>query len=92
MTRTTRPAGETASSGGLGHGDGTRELAYGVRMPACPRGSSIRLVRDGDDRRGRLVYVCRSCGRQATADSPSLVSEHRLPREVILLAVRDYLY
>src|SRR5712691_11635758 len=31
------------------------------------------------------------CGKHATAESASLVSGHRLPRDVILLAVRYYL-
>jgi transposase, IS6 family len=35
--------------------------------------------------------VCRACGRHATADSASLISGHRFPRDVILLAVRYYL-
>jgi DNA-binding XRE family transcriptional regulator len=36
--------------------------------------------------------ICASgCGRHATTESPSLVSGHRFPRDVILLAVRYYL-
>jgi transposase-like protein len=37
------------------------------------------------------VYACGACGRHATAESASLVSGHRFPRDVILLAVRYYL-
>jgi IS6 family transposase len=37
------------------------------------------------------VYVCDECGRYATTDSLSLVSGHRFPRDVILLALRYYL-
>jgi len=37
------------------------------------------------------VYVCAGCGRHATDDSTSLVSGHRFPRDIILLAVRYYL-
>ena len=35
--------------------------------------------------------MCGGCGRHATAESLSLVSGHRFPRDVILLAVRYYL-
>jgi IS6 family transposase len=37
------------------------------------------------------VYACATCRRHATAESLSLVSGHRFPRDVILLAVRYYL-
>jgi transposase-like protein len=37
------------------------------------------------------VYACAGCGRHATAESASLVSDHRFPRDIILLAVRYYL-
>jgi IS6 family transposase len=60
-------------------------------MCACPRCSSSDLTRDGHDERGRVVYACAGCGRHATAESKSLVSGHRFPRDVILLAVRYYL-
>src|SRR3977135_2311422 len=60
-------------------------------MSSCPRCSSSNLTRDGHDERGRVVYACAACGRHATAGSASLVSGHRFPREVILLAVRYYL-
>src|SRR6516165_7062329 len=60
-------------------------------MRSCPRCSSVDLVRDGQDQRGRVVYVCGGCGRHATAESMSLVSGHRFLRDVILLAVRYYL-
>ena len=43
------------------------------------------------DERGRVVYACAGCGRHATTESTSLVSGHRFPRDVILLAVRYYL-
>jgi len=58
---------------------------------SCPRCSSSDLTRDGHDRRGRVIYVCAGCRRHATAESLSLVSRHRFPRDVILLAVRYYL-
>src|SRR3979411_2364705 len=60
-------------------------------MYSCPRCSSADLTRDGHDERGRVVYACAGCGRHATAESVSLVSGHRFPRDVILLAVRYYL-
>src|SRR3984893_16694345 len=60
-------------------------------MCSCPRCSSADLTRDGHDERGRVVYACAGCGRYATAESASLVSGHRFPRDVILLAVRYYL-
>src|SRR6266852_9745188 len=60
-------------------------------MRSCPRCSSSLLTRDGHDERGRIVYACAGCGRHATAESASLVSGHRFPRDVILLAVRYYL-
>ena len=60
-------------------------------MPACPYCSSLDLTRDGHDQRGRVVRVCRACGRHATSESTSLVAGHRFPREIILLAVRYYL-
>jgi transposase-like protein len=37
------------------------------------------------------VYACAGCGRHATTESASLVSGHRFPRDIILLAVRYYL-
>jgi len=60
-------------------------------MSSCPRCSSSDLTRDGHDAHGRVVYACAGCGRHATAESVSLVSGHRFPRDVILLAVRYYL-
>src|SRR6202162_5976746 len=60
-------------------------------MRSCPRCSSSDLNRDGHDERGRVVYACAGYGRHATPDSPSLVSGHRFPRDIILLAVRYYL-
>src|SRR5205823_6320485 len=53
--------------------------------------SSSDLTLDGHDDRGRVVYACAGCGRHATDESASLVSGHRFPRDVILLAVRYYL-
>jgi transposase-like protein len=60
-------------------------------MRSCPRCSSSSLTRDGHDQRGRSIHLCGACGRHATADSTSLVSGHRFPRDIILLAVRYYL-
>src|SRR5215470_15540331 len=60
-------------------------------MRLCPRCSSSKLTRDGHDQRGRVVYACTGCGRHTTAQSLSLVSGHRFPRDIILLAVRYYL-
>src|SRR5213080_3411341 len=60
-------------------------------MPACPYCSSSDLTRDGHDQRGRPIHACGACGRHATSESVSLVSGHRFPRDVILLAVRYYL-
>lgn len=60
-------------------------------MTVCPYCSSTDLTRDGYDQRGRAVRACRTCGRHATSESASLVSGHRFPRDVILLAVRYYL-
>ena len=60
-------------------------------MRLCPRCSSVDLTRDGHDQRGRVVYACAGCGRHATTESLRLVSGHRFPRDVILLAVRYYL-
>src|SRR6266498_1462750 len=60
-------------------------------MPACPHCFSSDVTRDGHDQRGRAIRACRACGRHATADSTSLVSGHRFPRDIILLAVRYYL-
>src|SRR5258708_38744104 len=60
-------------------------------MRSCPRCSSTNLTRDGHDQRGRPIHACGACGRHATAESTSLVSGHRFPRDIILLAVRYYL-
>jgi len=60
-------------------------------MPACPYCSSSDLTRDGHDQRGRVKRACRACGRHATSESTSLVTGHRFPRDIILLAVRYYL-
>src|SRR5438094_8553471 len=60
-------------------------------MCLCPRCSSSDLRRDGHDDSGLVVYACAGCGRHATDESASLVSGHRFPRDVILLAVRYYL-
>src|ERR1700693_3839568 len=60
-------------------------------MRSCPRCSSSDLNRDGHDECGRVVYACAGCGRHATTESASLVSGHRFPRDVILVAVRYYL-
>src|SRR5882762_9235371 len=60
-------------------------------MPVCPYCWSSDLTRDGHNQRGRMVRVCRACGRHATSDSTSLVAGHRFPRAIILLAVRYYL-
>jgi transposase-like protein len=58
---------------------------------SCPRCSSVHVTRDGHAQRGRVVYACAGCGRHATTESLSLISGHRFPRDVILLAVRYYL-
>src|SRR5205807_6973683 len=42
-------------------------------------------------RSGRPIHACGACRRHATAGSTSLVSGHRFPRDIILLAVRYYL-
>src|SRR6266853_367646 len=60
-------------------------------MCSCPRCASSDLTRDGHDERGRGGYACAGCGGHATAGPASLVSGHRFPRDVILLAVRYYL-
>ena len=60
-------------------------------MRSCPLWSSSNLTRDGHNQRGRPIHDCGACGRHATAESSSLVSGHRFPCEVILLAVRYYL-
>ena len=60
-------------------------------MRSCPNCSSSDLTRDGHDQRGRSIHACGACGRHATAESTSLVSGHRFPRDIILLAVRYYL-
>src|SRR5258708_39741065 len=60
-------------------------------MSSCPRCSSSDLTRDGHDERSRVVYTCAGYGRHATVESGTLVSGHRFPRDVILLAVRYYL-
>jgi transposase, IS6 family len=60
-------------------------------MRSCPSCSSSNLTRDGHDQRGRPIHACGACGRHATAESTSLVSGHRFPRDIILLAVRYYL-
>jgi transposase-like protein len=60
-------------------------------MRSCPRCSSSNLTRDGHDQRGHPIHACGACGRHATAESASLVSGHRFPRDIILLAVRYYL-
>src|SRR6266481_2196297 len=60
-------------------------------MRSCPRCTSSHLTRDGRDQRGRAIHACGGCGRHATAESASLVSGHRFPRDIIMLAVRYYL-
>src|SRR5215470_738579 len=75
----------------LRHYPGVRRWRRVCPMRSCPRCSSFDLTRDGHDQRGRVVYACTGCGRHTTAQSLSLVSCHRFPRDVILLAVRYYL-
>jgi IS6 family transposase len=60
-------------------------------MRSCPRCSSSNLTRDGHDQRGRRIHACGACGRHARVESASLVSGHRFPRDIVLLAVRYYL-
>src|SRR5229473_1404057 len=81
-------ASSPAGSATLAWGELIAQGRHDVFVPRC---SSFDLTRDGHDGCGRIVYACAGCGRHATAESASLVSGHRFPRDVILLAVRYYL-
>src|SRR6266508_4791425 len=81
----------TASNPVLRHWRGVSRSLRVATMRSCPRCSSADLTRDGHDQRGHPIHACGACGRLATSESVSLVSGHRFPRDVILLAVRYYL-
>lgn len=67
-------------------------VGWAAPMPVCPYCSSSDLTRDGHNQGGRVVRACRACGRHASSESASLVSGHRFPRDVIVLAVRYHLW
>jgi transposase-like protein len=59
-------------------------------MPACPHCSSISTHKDGRDRAGRQRHRCFSCRRSFTDRSGTPFTNHRWPRDVIVMAVRWY--
>ena len=59
---------------------------------ACVRCGSERTRRDGRTRLGDHRWRCDACGRRFTARSASDFSRHRLPDDVIALAVRWYVH
>src|SRR5687768_11333707 len=57
---------------------------------ACMRCGNTRTRRDGRTRLGGQRWRCDACRRRFTARSTSAFSRHRLPNDVIALAVRWY--
>lgn len=59
-------------------------------MPACPRCSSTRTHKDGRDRAKKQRYRCSTCQRSFTDRTGTPFTNHRWPRNVIVMAVRWY--
>ena len=59
-------------------------------MPACPRCSSMSTHKDGHDRAGKQRYRCSTCQRSFTDRTDTPFTNHRWPRDVIVMAVRWY--
>ena len=64
----------------------------GVRssMSTCPRCSSTRTHKDGRDRAKTQRYRCSVCRRSFTGRTGTPFTNHRWPRDVIVMAVRWY--
>jgi len=59
-------------------------------MPACPYCSNTRTHKDGRDRARTQRYRCPSCRRSFTDRTDTPFTNHRLPGDVIVMAVRWY--
>ena len=59
-------------------------------MPACPYCSTTKAHKDGRDRAGKQRYRCFSCRRSFTDRTGTPFTNHRWPRDVIVMAVRWY--
>ena len=59
-------------------------------MPACPHCSTTKAHKDGHDRAGKQRYRCSACQRSSTDRTGTPFTNHRWPRDVILMAVRWY--
>ena len=57
-------------------------------MPACPHCSSTQTHKDGRDRVKRQRYRCSACWRSFTDRNGTPFTNHRWPRDVIMMAVR----
>ncbi len=59
-------------------------------MLACPHCSATRTHKDGRDRAKKQRYRCSACQRSFTARTGTPFTNHRWPRDVIVMAVRWY--
>ncbi len=59
-------------------------------MPACPHCSNTRTHKDGRDRAGKQRYRCSSCRCSFTDRTGTPFTNHRWPRDTIIMAVRWY--
>ncbi len=59
-------------------------------MSACPHCSTTKAHKDGRDRAGKQRYRCSACQRSFTDRTGTPFTNHRWPRDVILMAVRWY--
>ena len=59
-------------------------------MSACPHCSSTRTHKDGRDRAKRQRYRCSACRRSFTDRTGTPFTNHRWPRDVLVMAVRWY--
>ena len=59
-------------------------------MPACLHCSNTRTHKDGRDRARKQRYRCSACRRSFTARTGTPFTNHRWPRDVIVMAVRWY--
>ncbi len=59
-------------------------------MSACPHCSNAKTHKDGRDRAGKQRYRCSSCRCSFTDRTGTPFTNHRWPRDVILMAVRWY--
>ena len=59
-------------------------------MPACLHCSSMSTHKDGHDRAGKQRYRCSTCRHSFTDRTGTPFTNHRLPHDVIVMAVRWY--